>query len=462
MRTYKLLAVDDEDYAVRLINRYCGYRQNIDFHGVSSSSEALEWAESNNFDIALIDYKMPDINGIELVQKLKKIHPGSFFIIVTAYGGLEKAVEAMRVGMFDFLTKPLELAEFEVAMERTINSIEINNQNKLLKEFLLESSGKGKLIGVSGEIGAIKEKVQKIAGYDAPVLITGETGVGKELVARMIHDCSGVNSSRFVAVNCSAFSESLLETELFGHEKGAFTGADDQRIGRLEMAGEGVILLDELCDISPSTQVKLLRVLQEKEFERVGGNKTIKLKARILSATNKNIQEEIANGRFREDLYYRLNTIRLHIPPLRERKADIRECADHFLRKFSLIYSKENIEFSEKAIDSMLSYSWPGNVRQLQNCVELLVIESTENFIDVEHLPHDLFKSGPVTKSQSSTRAPGANNINRKIPELLSEMERKNISDSLEENRWNKSKAAMDLGLTLAQLIYRMKKYDIK
>jgi len=462
MRTYSLLAVDDENYAVRLIDRYCGYRKNIKCHGASSSSEALEWAKSNYFDIALIDYKMPGINGVELGQELNKIHPGSLLIIVTAYGGLEKAVEAMRAGMFDFLTKPLELDEFELAMERAIKSIEINNQNRQLKEFLLETSGKGKLIGASEEIKAIKEKVRKIARYDAPVLITGETGVGKELVARMIHACCGSNNSRFVAVNCSAFSESLLESELFGHEKGAFTGADNQRIGRLEMAGDGVILLDELCDISPSTQVKLLRVLQEKEFERVGGNKTIKLKARILSATNKNIQEEIADGRFREDLYYRLNTIHLHIPPLRERRDDIHACLEHFLRKFSLIYSKENLEFTKEAIDSMLAHSWPGNVRQLQNCVELLVIESTDNNIDVKHLPEDLLSCGPVAKSHGDNRAPVNSGKNRKIPELLSEMERKSITDSLEENRWNKSKAAMDLGLTLAQLIYRMKKYEIR
>ncbi|HEB73065.1 MAG TPA: sigma-54-dependent Fis family transcriptional regulator [Nitrospirae bacterium] len=463
MRTYNLLAIDDEDYAVRLINRYCGYREDIKCHGASTSSEALEWAKSNYFDIALIDYKMPGINGVELGQKLKKIHPGSFFIIVTAYGGLEKAVEAMRAGMFDFLTKPLELGEFELAMERAIKSIEINNQNKQLKEFLLESTGKGKLIGDSAQIKAIKQKVQKIARYDAPVLITGETGVGKEVVARMIHACSGLNNSRFVAVNCSAFSESLLESELFGHEKGAFTGADNQRIGRLEMAGDGVILLDELCDISPSTQIKLLRVLQEKEFERVGGNKTIKLKARILSATNKDIQEEIASGRFRGDLYYRLNTIHLHIPPLRERKEDIRGCMDHFLRKFSLIYSKEGLKLTKEAIDSMLAHPWPGNVRQLQNSVELLVIESADKIIDVKHLPDDLFTSSPAERSQVNDRTlVNDNNKNRKIPELLSAMERKSIADSLEENRWNKSKAAMDLGLTLAQLIYRMKKYDIK
>jgi len=458
---YKLLVVDDEPYAIRLIKKYCQQLAAIDCYEASSPAEALSWAGSNSFDIALIDYKMPNINGVELARKLRELHPGSFYIIVTAYGELDKAVEAMRAGIFDFLTKPLELDEFELAMERVMKNLDLKRQNSLLKEYLKESSGKGKLLGTSSETGAIREKIERFASYDAPVLITGETGVGKEVVARMIHERCARNESSYVAVNCSAFSESLLESEMFGHEKGAFTGADNRRIGRLELAGDGTVLLDELCDIDPATQVKLLRVLQEKEFERVGGNGTIKLNARILSATNKNVQEEIKNRRFREDLYYRLNTLHIHIPPLRDRREDIVELADHFLRKFSIIHGKETLSFSERTLDTLQAYPWPGNVRQLQNSVEHMVIECGAESIEPRHLPPDIFDGAPILKSRQNHVQQSQNRDQVKIPELIGEIERESIIAGLEKNRWNKSRTAMELGLTLAKLIYRMKKYDI-
>ncbi len=461
-RALKMLVVDDNTQNVELIENYLKFLGSLTFHGETSPLKTIDWAKKNHFDIALIDYRMPEMNGIELTRSLMKISPDSIFIIMTGYSELEIVVEALRTGIFDFLSKPFKKEEFEIALERVIKHIELDRQNIALRGLLQDNYGKKLLIGNSPEMQAIRKKIALFAQSDAPVLITGETGVGKEVAARTIHTTSNRQKLPFVPVNCSAYVETLLESELFGHERGAFTGAERQRMGRLEFAQDGTLLLDEICEIPQQIQVKLLRVLQEKEFERVGGNNTIKLKARIISATNRNVQEELDNGRFRTDLYFRLNTLHIHMPPLRERKQDIDDLTEHMLSKFSLIHNKNVSSLSESAREAIHTHPLPGNVRQLENVIDYAILCCQDSQIEREHLPEELLEMVNVPVSIPSPVIKSEEQIpNDNIPEMISELERQRIKKCLNENKWNKSKTATKLGLTRAQLLYRMKKYGI-
>ncbi|MBI4827352.1 MAG: sigma-54-dependent Fis family transcriptional regulator [Nitrospinae bacterium] len=462
----RVLAVDDDPDSLEQLGKLAERMGGMEFSGFGNPEKALAWAGENTFDIALFDYRLPVMTGVELAARLKARHPGASFLIVTAFAEVDTVVEALRAGVFDFLKKPLSMGDFRVAIERALNHQAIKRQNQLLRQYLRESAGRAQLIGASKQIAGIREKAELFARYDAPVLLLGETGVGKEVLARHIHATSPRAAERFVAVNCSAFSEQLLESELFGHEKGSYTGADRQRAGRLEYAGGGTILLDELCDIAPATQVKLLRVLQEREFERVGGNQSLKLRARIISATNKDINKEIRQGRFREDLYYRLNTLAMRIPPLRERKEDIELFAGHFLERFGLIHNKEALGFTGEAMAALMAYQWPGNVRQLEHCVEYAVIHCDGAMITPEHLPAEAFVGEMTHKEPVATSIPAPPlptlDGQGSMPELISGIEQEGIRSALERNRWNRSKAAKELGLTLSQLLYRIKKYGIE
>lgn len=454
-----ILLVDDEPDLLKLISEYVSSYEFLTPVKHSSPTEALKWAKSSSFDIAVVDYKMPEMNGLELIEKLKKSNPDSHFILMTAHGNLEIAIEAIKTGVSDFITKPFNLAAFKMSIDRITERIFLSRENETLKGLLREEYGKNQLISRSDEMIAIREKVKTFANSTAPVLITGETGVGKEIVARMFHDNSGRRGSHFVAVNCSAYAETLFESELFGHEAGAFTGANKQRIGRLEYAQKGTLLLDEVSEMPVQMQVKLLRVLQEKQFERVGGNKTIKLAARIISATNKNPEEAIEHGLLRNDLYYRLNAIQVHIPPLRERTEDIEPIAKHFMKKFSVIHTKKIGSISENVMELFYSYSWPGNVRQLENVIDYAVVSCNGDEIMKRDLPEELknksFSVQPLIGIQTEKQmiAPGSS--------LTTGSERDKIVACLEKNRWIKTKAASELGMTRSQLLYRMKKFDI-
>lgn len=459
--TLKLLVVDDEPSVVELVKDYASQMDYLEFYGCCLPQEALLWARTHHFDIALLDYRMQEMTGLEMVSKLKPKKPKSFFILMTAYAELQTAIKAIRSGVFDFLTKPFERQEFELAVQRIREQIKLRDQNVFLRDLLQDTHGRGKLIGQSMVMNSIRKKIKLYARSDASVLITGETGVGKEVVARMIHTLSNRNKSAFVAVNCGVFVETLLESEFFGHEKGAFTGADRQRIGRLEFAKEGTVLLDEICEMAPSIQVKLLRVLQEKNFERVGGNEPVNFKGRIISATNRNIKQELQSNRFRGDLYYRLNTLPIHIPPLREREGDIELFASHFLRKFSLIYNKEISSFTDGAMEIMRNHPWPGNVRQLENVVDFAALSTESDQIGEENLPEDVFEE--LTPFQP--QRPVLHDFyasDEDIPAKISNMEKSKIATVLEKNRWNKTKTAAALGLTRGQLLYRLNKYSIK
>jgi DNA-binding NtrC family response regulator len=433
----------------------------LEFHGFCSPQEALTWAKYHPVDIAVIDYNMPKMKGLDLISKLEKNEGDSYYLLMTGHAELQIAIDAIRTGVFDFITKPFKKKEFQIAMERVRKHMGIKFQNRFLRDLLRDSYGKRKLIGKSEEIISIREKMQLFAKSEAPVLITGETGVGKEVVAQIIHEAGNGNPNSFVPVNCSAYAETLLESELFGHEKGAFTGADMLRIGRFESAKNGTILLDEIAELPPQLQVKLLRVLQERKFERVGGNNTIELQARIISTTNRNIEEEIKSSRLREDFYYRLNTLRIHIPPLRERKKDILILANHFLRKFSLVHNKKVSSLDTRTQEILTNYLWPGNVRQLENSIDYAVFSCKMEQVSEEHLPEEILQS-MLSKPSGGKEISKIIATEKTIPSIISNIERDKILASLDGNKWNKSKSASSLGISRGQLIYRLKKYGIK
>lgn len=459
-RIFKLIVVDDDQTIVNFAENYSSKLDYLECHGYSSPQDALNWSKLHKFDIAIIDYHMPKMGGLELISKLTKNCPDSYCLLMTGHAELQIAIDAIRTGVFDFITKPFDYNDFRFAIERVIKHVELNAQNKFLRNLLHNSYGKKQLIGKSEAIVSIRDKIKLFGQSDAPVLITGETGVGKEIVARMIHAISKRNQNSFVPVNCSVYAQTLLESELFGHEKGAFTGAERQRIGRFELAKKGTILLDEVAEIPPQLQVKLLRVLQEKEYERVGGNNTIMLLARIISITNRNIEKEINKNRLRKDLLYRLNTLHIHVPPLRERGNDILLLTNCFLKRFSLVYNKKIPSFSDRAKDIILNYPWPGNVRQLENAIEYAVLSCDTEKIYGEHLPEDILET--KSPSTSNIKTLKREEDKQTIPAMISNLEREKIIACLDLNKGNKSRTASSLGLSRGQLIYRLKKYDIK
>jgi two-component system response regulator AtoC len=455
-----LLVVDDRGDILTLIEAFTKSLKPINFQGFTSQMKALEWANTNSFDAALIDYVMPEETGITLIQNLRKINPEAYFVLMSAHADLDKAIEAIRLDVFDFLVKPFSLQAFEFSMNRILDHRNLKNQNLELRRFLRETFGLGDLIGQSELIQKIKEKIKTYAESDYPVLIHGETGVGKEVVARLIHQNSPRGKSKFVAVNCSSFSESLLESELFGHEKGAFTGADRKRVGRFEFAGEGTIFLDEISEIPTAMQVKLLRVLEQKEFERVGGNETIKLKARIVSATNADLKKKIESGEFREDLFYRINALPIHIAPLRNRKEDVHFLAKHFLKMFNLVAEKNIQSFDPETLATLTDYHWPGNVRQLQNVVNFSALHCDSDTISLDHLPEEVRGNWPKPSVPIENFKLGQSTVEN-IKAVASDLEKKSILQALQKNKGNKSRTAKDLGLTRSQLLYKLKKFNI-
>lgn len=457
----KLLVVDDRSDILSLIQAFTESIKNIEFKGFNSSSKAIEWAKINSFDAALVDYVMPENPGIKVIEVLRAIHPDAYYVLMSAHADLEKAIEAIQLSVFDFLVKPFSLQAFELSINRIVENLTLKNQNTELRGYLKETIGIGNLVGQSKIIQNIKEKINTYGDSDFPVLISGETGVGKEVVARLIHQNCPRNKDNFVGVNFSSFSEALLESELFGHEKGAFTGADRKRIGRFEFAGEGTIFLDEISETPTAMQVKLLRVLEQKEFERVGGNETIKLKARIISATNADLKKKIQNGQFREDLFYRINALPIHISPLRDRKEDIQFLAEHFLKMFNLVTEKKIESFESETLKTLMDYYWPGNVRQLQNVINFSALHCDKNSISLEHLPEEVRGNWPQQPVKIENFKLGTSTVEN-IKAVASDMEKNSILQCLRKNKGNKSRAAKELGLTRSQLLYKLKKYEIK
>ena len=391
---FTILTIDDEE------NIRNGLADNFELEGynvekAANGKEGLAKIAAGGIDLVITDLRMDGISGEEVVRHVTTENPGIPIIVLTGHGSIEDATAAIKAGAYDFLTKPLDLDHLNLIVK---NALKGREQQKIITELQekIRSGGESAtdMIGKSAELNKVKTLIAKSAPSKANILITGESGVGKELVAKSIHELSPRKDKPFVIVHCAALSETLLESELFGYEKGAFTGADSQHKGRFEVADGGTIFLDEIGEINPATQVKLLRVIQEKSFERVGGTQSINVDVRIVAATNRNLEEEVKNGKFREDLFYRLNVVRIPMPPLRERKDDIPLLLHAFLREFNIENEKNILGFDNRAKAAILKYSWPGNIRELKNCVESAVVMCTGDEIKIEDLPASVREKG--------------------------------------------------------------------
>ncbi len=394
MSDKKILLVDDSPENLELLAVLLE-RNGWDYATADSGVAALSRLEAGAYDLVITDLMMPAMNGLELLTRVKEKWPGIEVVIVTAYGSIPTAIDAIKKGAYTYILRPFEPEEVVIMINKIFEILDIRSENTLLKEELNRERRYDKMVGKSQAMQRLYKLIDNVAQTSSTALITGESGVGKELIARALHTKSSRAKQPFIKVSCASLPESLLESELFGHEKGSFTGAVATRKGRFELANKGTIFLDEIGEISKATQVKLLRVIQEKEFERIGGGgKTIKTDTRIISATNKNLAREVENGSFREDLYYRLNVITIEAPPLRERKDDLPLLAYHFLERYSAEINKEVTSFSDDTLALIANYNWPGNVRELQNVVERAVVLTRNTALQPEDLPAAIRASG--------------------------------------------------------------------
>ncbi len=415
---------------------------------VPDGETAVERCRKQAFDLILMDVRMAGISGIEALREIKTYNPAIPVLIMTAYSDVETAVEAIKAGAYDYLTKPLDFEDLRLSMDRALDHAALRNENRALRQNLSASFDPGGIIGQSAAMQRLLEMLATIAPSEATIMVTGESGTGKELIARAVHANSPRNKGPYVPVNCAALTETLLESELFGHEKGAFTGADRRREGRFLAADKGTIFLDEIGEMPLAMQVKLLRVIQEREIQRVGGDQTLKVDVRIVAATNRDLLVEVEAGRFRQDLYYRLNVVALALPSLREREEDIPLLATHFLRKFAEKNVKRIKGFTPEAMDRLLKHQWPGNVRELENAVERAVVLARGEYISERELPPAL--SGGAGEARLEG---GFANL------TLEELERLAILDALETAGGNKSEAARRLGITRKTMHAKLTKY---
>ena len=440
----RILIVDDE--AVVRDSLADWFRdEGYEVDTAESAKIALEKLARESWDVFLLDIRMPGIDGLELQRKLKDAHPDATVIIMTAYASVESAVEAMKQGAYDYIIKPFNPDDLHQTIKKAIEHKQLVSENKQLRTKIDELNLLHEIVGTSAATRRLLEQVAMVSASDTTVLIRGESGTGKELIARAIHANSGRRYMPIVVVNCGALSEGVLESELFGHEKGAFTGAQYRRKGKFEMADGGTLFLDEIGDISLKTQVDLLRVLEEKKIFRVGGNTEIPVNFRLIAATNKNLETMIAEGKFREDLYYRINVFSIAIPPLRERREDIPLLADHFLTKFARSMSRRITRISAEAREVLTNYDWPGNVRELQNAIERAVLVCKRDAIERVDLP--------VNVNHENGNGGGRS---------LGEIERQHIKRTLEETGWNIYRAARLLQIDRVTLYNRIKKYGFK
>jgi DNA-binding NtrC family response regulator len=434
--------VDDEQNIRRMLMRVLSPEGFIVKEAVNGL-DALKRLEKENYSLILLDLKMPGLNGIETLKRIREFDLNLPVIMMSAYGSIPEAVEAMKLGALDYLTKPFDIEELKIIVKRAIKQYALKVENIYYREEEKKRFNFDEIIGRSKAINKVLEMVKSVSVTPVTVLITGESGSGKELIARAIHKNSPRRENPFVVVNCAAFSAHLLESELFGHEKGAFTGAITQRIGHFEIANSGTIFLDEIGELEPAIQTKLLRFLQEKEFERVGSSKTIKVDVRILSATNKDLKKEVEEGRFREDLFYRLNVFNIEVPPLRVRKEDIPLLIENFINKYNKILNKKVKGVSSKAMDLLLDYNFPGNIRELENIIERSMI---------------------MTKVEIISEA-GVSFINSKKQlekkGTLKEVEKELIIKYLIQNKSNRTKTAESLGISRRSLQNKIKEYQI-
>ncbi|GAB4562432.1 MAG: sigma-54 dependent transcriptional regulator [Geothermobacteraceae bacterium] len=452
MRT--ILVVDDE---ASIRESLQGILQDEGYNPVfaEDGEQALAFLNSELPDLVLLDIWMPGMDGLEVLERIKALYPDLTVIMMSGHGTIETAVRATKMGAFDFIEKPLSLEKMLLAIQNGLKVVDLAEENRNLRQQL----GKDvEIIGTSAAIQELKRQIDVAAPTSGWVLITGENGTGKELVARSIHAKSKRAKGPFVEVNCAAIPEELIESELFGHEKGAFTGATSARRGKFDQANGGTLFLDEIGDMSLKTQAKILRILQERKFERVGGNRTIEVDVRVVAATNKNLEAEIEAGNFREDLYYRLNVLPFHVPPLRERREDIPMLADHFLRYFCSQESRDSKSLDRDALEALMNYNWPGNVRELKNIIERLVIMVADPVITRAHLPSGIVRARDEGHKSVLASLDG----DASFRTAREEFEKEFLLRKLQEYDWNISRTAEAIEMERSNLHKKIKAYGIE
>ncbi|HZO42678.1 MAG TPA: sigma-54 dependent transcriptional regulator [Methylomirabilota bacterium] len=444
-----LLVADDDPGLRESLERTLtreGYRVVL----ASDGRAALERVQAGGVDLIVTDLRMPGLTGLELLRAAKAIMPDVDVILLTAFGTVEEAVKAMKDGAYDFLTKPFRREQLIKLVDKALERRDLIEQNKALKKQLEDIRAKGQMIGSSPSFRRMLTLVEQVADSSATILIQGESGAGKELVARTVHERSGRRNGPFVAVNCAALPETLLESELFGYEKGAFTGAAGRKDGRFELANGGTLFLDEVADLSLVTQPKILRMLQEGEFERLGGTRTIQVDVRIVAATNQDLADMVKEKRFREDLYYRLNVITVRVPPLRERHEDIRLLAQHYLRVYAAKNGRTLDGFSNEALERLESYRWPGNVRELENLIERMVLLARKDRIDAEDLPEEI----------AGVKRPPRDAILELVGTPLADVEQRLLDETLRITGGNKTQAAKLLGIDVRTVARKLERRE--
>ena len=458
MKKANILIVDDESSIRKALQKFLtglGYGA----FPAANGEEALRINENESIDLALIDLVMPGIDGGELIKKLKQQNLGIVCIVITAFGTITSAVEAMKAGAYHYLTKPFELDDIESLVATALEHKNLKEENIMLRQQLKAKYKFENVVGNSPEMTRMFELVEKVSGTDSTVLVLGESGTGKELVARAVHYNSPRAERPLITVNCGAIPEELLETELFGHMKGSFTGAYATKLGKFDAANGGTIFLDEIGDMSLKLQVKILRVLQERCFEPVGSTKTHEVDVRIITATNQNLEKAVEQKRFREDLFYRLNVIPINVPPLRERKGDIPLLIQHFIQKFNAESDKHVEGVSRSALNILMNYTWPGNVRELENFTERMVILKSQGIIENEDLPEGILSSRPAKPSKEASLP--AMDKSFSFKKAVEDYESELIVKALEQTSWNKNKAAELLRLNRTTLVEKIKKMQI-
>ncbi len=451
-RIYNILAVDDDRSICTLVKSILNLEKTYEVTTVISGEACLKYTREQIPDLVLMDIQMPGIDGIETLKRVKEYDSRIPVVMMSAHGTIERAVRSMKLGAYDFITKPIERDRLLITVKNALMTNSLKREVDELKNELKQKYTFKNIIGQSGIMQEVFKSVEKVVDSNVTVLIHGESGTGKELIARAIHYHSKTRSNKpFVAVNCTALPESLLESELFGHERGAFTGAVGRRVGKFEQANNGTIFLDEVGLMSPATQAKVLRVLQEREFERVGGTELIKVDVRVISATNRDLEEAMKKGEFREDLYYRISVFPIKLPPLRERKEDIPLLAAHFLKKYNEQENKQIEGISPEALELLMAYNWPGNVRELENAIERAVVLATVDEIGAKELPQAVRSLGEKKLYESDNTLSG----------WIEKLEEEALRQALLENEGNISKTAKKLGIGRATIYRKAKKYGL-
>ncbi len=455
MKTLNILVVEDGQSQREMLRDFL-LKEGHSVAEAASGEEGVQAVANGAYDLVLLDYKMPGMDGMQVLQEVKRLNPETDVVIITAYGTIETAVDAMKAGAVDYITKPLEFDELLLLIDRIAERRTLIRENQILRRQLKDQGVTTEaIIYASQKMAALTSMAARVATSRATVLLQGESGTGKELLARLIHQLSPRSAKPIITVNCGALPENLIESELFGHERGSFTGATARRIGRFEEADGGTLFLDEIGELTMPVQVKLLRFLQEREFQRVGGNQNIRADVRIISATNRDLEAMVKEEKFREDLFYRLNVVVMSIPPLRERREDIPALIDHFLERYAAENAKLINGISSEARDLLMKYDYPGNVRELENIIERAVVIARSDVIALEDLP---FREDRAAAAPAAAPEEGEG----KLRSAMETLEKQMIQEAMEKTGYHQSRAAEMLGLSERMLRYKLKKYGLK